>query len=114
MSPQEARQQLAYIPENVALYPQLTDQRTHDRQMGGAQPATASSADSCERAGLTAAQIRRPIAGYSRACDRRWAHGDCLRQEGQALLGAAGSRPPPRVTAARSWAGSAETGPRSS
>ncbi|MEM7158142.1 MAG: ABC transporter ATP-binding protein [Myxococcota bacterium] len=66
--PKAARRQLAFIPENVALYPHLTGLETIDLfcRMAGVRLDTAALEELLERSGLGRAQARRAVSGYSK------------------------------------------------
>lgn len=66
--PKAARRQLAYIPENVALYPQLTGLENTRLfcHMGGNRLGDDALKALLTRAGLSLSQINRPISGYSK------------------------------------------------
>ena len=68
VDPRGARRQLAYIPENVSLYPQLTGLENLRLfcQMGGAKSTDDQLGELLERAGLTAEQMHRPVGKYSK------------------------------------------------
>lgn len=88
MDPKAARRQLAYIPENVALYPHLTgleNTRLFCR-MGGKRLADDVLGGLLGRAGLTTAQISRPISGYSKGMRQKVGLAIAYAQEARALL----------------------------
>ena len=66
--PRAARAQLAYIPENVALYPQLTglENLALFCRMGGTPLQSEAALALLERTGLTAIEVRRAVNGYSK------------------------------------------------
>jgi len=66
--PRAARAQLAYIPENVALYPRLTgiENLRLFCHMGGRKLGDEEALSLLERTGLTAAEAHRPVHGYSK------------------------------------------------
>ncbi|MEM6818620.1 MAG: ABC transporter ATP-binding protein [Pseudomonadota bacterium] len=66
--PRAARAQLAYIPENVALYPQLTGLENLKLfcDMGGTTLDSGRAVALLERTGLGAAETRRRVDGYSK------------------------------------------------
>ena len=68
LDPRGARRQLAYIPENVSLYPQLTGLENLRLfcQMGGAGSEDEHLASLLERSGLTTQQMHRPVGNYSK------------------------------------------------
>lgn len=88
VEPQRARQQLAYIPENVALYPQLTgleNVRLFCR-MGGARLKDAELEALLGRSGLSKSQMRRPISGYSKGMRQKVGLAIAYAREARALL----------------------------
>ena len=88
VQPQRARQQLAYIPENVALYPQLTgleNVRLFCR-MGGARLKTDELEALLGRSGLSRSQMSRPIAGYSKGMRQKVGLAIAYAREARALL----------------------------
>ena len=68
VDPRGARRQLAYIPENVSLYPQLSGLENLKLfcQMGGAKGDEADLAELLGRTGLTLEQMNRPVGKYSK------------------------------------------------
>ena len=66
--PVSARRQLAYIPENVSLYPQLTGVENVDLfcRMGATRLDAEELAALLERTGLSREQAGRRVAGYSK------------------------------------------------
>lgn len=68
VDPQAARRQLAYIPENVALYPQLTglENLRLFSQMGGQRIEDSALGGLLDRSGLSADAMSRPVSGYSK------------------------------------------------
>lgn len=66
--PKAARRLVAYIPENVAIYPQLSGLENVDLfcRMGGKRLDAQELNDLLVRSGLTRDQARRPVAGYSK------------------------------------------------
>ena len=68
VDPQAARRQLAYIPENVALYPQLTglENLRLFSQMGGQRIEDSALGELLDRSGLSADAMSRPVSSYSK------------------------------------------------
>lgn len=66
--PRAARKQLAYIPENVAIYPQLSGVENVDLfcRMGGTQLNDEEIVALLTRAGLATDHAKRPVGGYSK------------------------------------------------
>ena len=88
LQPQRARRLLAYIPENVALYPQLTgleNVRLFCR-MGGARLRGDELESLLSRSGLSKAQMRRPISEYSKGMRQKVGLAIAYAREARALL----------------------------
>lgn len=86
--PQATRRQIAYIPENVALYPALTgleNLRYFDELCGHARDE-AFLITQLEQAGLTQTQINRPVAGYSKGMRQKVGLAIAFAKEAKALL----------------------------
>ncbi|GAB5415004.1 MAG: ABC transporter ATP-binding protein [Congregibacter sp.] len=86
--PATARQQLAYIPENVALYPNLTgleNLRFFDELAGHKRDADALVKILVD-AGLTAEQTARPVASYSKGLTQKVGLAIAFAKEARALL----------------------------
>ncbi len=86
--PIAARRQLAYIPENVALYPQLTgveNLRLFCR-MGGSTLSDEALLGLLTRAGLTAEQIHRSVDGYSKGMRQKVGLAIAYARSASALL----------------------------
>lgn len=88
VDPKRARRQLAYIPENVALYPQLTGLENVDLfcRMGGARLETAALEALLERSGLALDQMRRPVSGYSKGMRQKVGLAIAYAREARALV----------------------------
>ena len=88
VDPKRARRQLAYIPENVALYPQLTGLENVDLfcRMGGARLETAALEALLERSGLALDQTRRPVRGYSKGMRQKVGLAIAYAREAKALV----------------------------
>ena len=88
IDPLAARRQLAYIPENVALYPQLTgveNLRLFCR-MGGSSIADEAMVDLLVRSGLTLEQIHRSVNGYSKGMRQKVGLAIAYARDARALL----------------------------
>ena len=88
LQPQIARRQLAYIPENVALYPQLTgleNVRLFCR-MGGARLRVDELETLLGKSGLSKSQMRRPISEYSKGMRQKVGLAIAYAREARALL----------------------------
>lgn len=68
VDPKAARRQLAYIPENVALYPYLSGVETLDlfTRMAGSRLDTSTLAELLERSGLGREHAGRAVSSYSK------------------------------------------------
>lgn len=86
--PQGARRQLAYIPENVALYTQLTGLENIRLfcQMGGRRPDDALLERLLDRSGLTKEQMGRRVSGYSKGMRQKVGLAIAYAREAKALL----------------------------
>ncbi len=86
--PAKARQQIAYIPENVALYPNLTgleNLRYFDRLCGHTRDE-AFLAEQLQEAGLQRDQIHRPVSGYSKGMRQKVGLAIAFAKDAKALL----------------------------
>lgn len=88
VDPKAARRQLAYIPENVALYPQLTGLENTRLfcHMGGNRLSDDALGALLARAGLSVAQVNRPISGYSKGMRQKVGLAIAYAREAKALL----------------------------
>ena len=88
IDPRSARRKLAYIPENVALYPQLSGLENLQLfcRMGSSAKADEELNELLHRTGLTPEQIRRPIAGYSKGMRQKVGLAIAYARGAQALL----------------------------
>ena len=86
--PQQARRQLAYIPENVALYPQLTGLENVRLfcHMGGTALPDGELEALLERSGLSRAQMKRAISGYSKGMRQKVGLAIAYARQARALL----------------------------
>ena len=85
--PRAARRHIAYIPENVALYPTLSgveNLELFDRMARGKQPVDFSGA--LQRHGLTAEQAKRPVSSYSKGMRQKVGLAIASIREAQVLL----------------------------
>ena len=85
--PRAARRCIAYIPENVALYPSLTgveNLRLFDRMARGRQSVDFEQA--LQAHGLTRDQARRPTSGYSKGMRQKVGLAIASIRKAQALL----------------------------
>lgn len=86
--PALARQHLAYIPENVALYPNLTgleNLRFFDR-LSGHERTDAECIEILDDAGLTEPQAQRSISGYSKGMRQKVGLAIAFAKGAKALL----------------------------
>lgn len=82
-----ARQQTAYIPENVALYPSLSgleNLRLFDRMAHGRR--TIDFAAALQEHGLSSAQINRPVSTYSKGMRQKVGLAIASSREAKVLL----------------------------
>ena len=89
LDPLGARQQLAYIPENVMLYGKLTGLENlgyFAALATGRRLADAHALSLLQRAGLADEAVRRPVAGYSKGMRQKVGIAIALAKEAQALL----------------------------
>ena len=88
VSPQEARRQLAYIPENVALYSHLSGLENLSLfcRLGGVELQEAALLDLLERSGLTTDQTRRPVESYSKGMRQKVGLAIAYARDARALL----------------------------
>ncbi len=86
--PQGARRQLAYIPENVALYPHLSGIESVDLfcRMGGTRLPPARLEELLERSGLARADARRRVSGYSKGMRQKVGLAIAYAREAKALV----------------------------
>jgi len=86
--PVETKKRLAYIPEQVALYPQLSGLENLDyflRLTDAAKPAS-DLADVLEKAGLDRAAVERPASSYSKGMRQKVGVAIALAKDAGALL----------------------------
>ena len=83
-----ARRQLAYISENVALYPQLTGLENIRLfcQMGGRRLDDGALGALLDRSGLTTEQMKRRVSGYSKGMRQKVGLAIAYAREASALL----------------------------
>lgn len=88
IDPAGARRKLAYIPENVSLYPHLTGVENLSLfcRMAGVRKDDAELGRLLEQAGLTAEQTRRRVSGYSKGMRQKVGLAIARAKEAQALL----------------------------
>ena len=88
LDPARARQQLAYIPENVALYPQLTGLENVQLfcRMGGTRLKESELEALLDRSGLSRSQMRRPITTYSKGMRQKVGLAIAYARKARALL----------------------------
>jgi ABC-2 type transport system ATP-binding protein len=86
--PVAARRQLAYVPEVVALYPQLTgaENLRYFFELAGGRADRAALRDALIRAGLPEAAIDARAAGYSKGMRQKVALALALARQAPALL----------------------------
>ena len=86
--PRGARRQLAYISENVALYPHLSGLENLRLfcQLGGQNLATDAAAALLDRAGLSTDQLKRPVSGYSKGMRQKVGLAIAYARQARALL----------------------------
>ncbi len=86
--PHAARQQLAYIPENVALYPHFTGLENVDLfcRMGGMKLDEQELRTLLERTGLTEVQANRRVASYSKGMRQKVGLAIAYARQARALL----------------------------
>ena len=82
------RGQVAYIPENVALYPALTglENLAYFDHLCGHSRAEQELASLLEEAGLTGEQARRPVQGYSKGMRQKVGLAIAFAKEARVLL----------------------------
>ena len=87
-APQAARKLLAYIPENVALYPQLSGIENVQLfcRMAGRQLGAEALVTLLGRAGLGSDQARRPVSSYSKGMRQKVGLAIAYAREARALL----------------------------
>ena len=88
VEPRAARRQLAYIPENVALYDQLTGSENLRLfcRMGDVSLDDGELQALLVRSGLTSDQTRRPVAEYSKGMRQKIGLAIAYARKAQALL----------------------------
>ena len=88
VDPQRARRQLAYISENVALYPQLSGLENLRMfcSMGNTQLGDEALIDLLSRSGLTPEQSGRLVKGYSKGMRQKVGLAIAYAREAGALL----------------------------
>lgn len=86
--PEAARREIAYIPENVALYPALTglENLRYFDALGGQGHEETFLIDQLEDAGLSREQINRPVAGYSKGMRQKVGLAIAFAKNASALL----------------------------
>jgi len=86
--PEATRRQIAYIPENVALYPALSglENLRYFDELCGHERDEAFLVAQLEEAGLTREQIDRPVAGYSKGMRQKVGLAIAFAKEAKALL----------------------------
>ena len=86
--PVTARRQIAYIPEQVALYPRFTGMENLDyfSTLAGRQHPEAELLELLERAGLPAEAARRRVGTYSKGMRQKVGIALALATEARALL----------------------------
>ena len=88
-APLETKRDLAYIPEQVALYPQLTglENLQHFAALSGrAAPSRPELYGFLEKAGLDRASADRRVAGYSKGMRQKVGVAAALAKQAKALL----------------------------
>ncbi len=89
MAPVETKQDIAYIPEQVALYPSLTgleNLRFFAALAGHDKYSDAELYTCIDRAGLGKAQADRPVAGYSKGMRQKIGIAIALAKQAKAFL----------------------------
>lgn len=86
--PEATRRQIAYIPENVALYPALSglENLRYFDELCGHEREEAFLVAQLEDAGLTRDQIERPVSGYSKGMRQKVGLAIAFAKEAKALL----------------------------
>ena len=86
--PRGARRQLAYIPENVALYPHLSGLENLQLfcRLGGQSVSRDRATALLDRAGLTGDRIGRPVSDYSKGMRQKVGLAIAYAREAKALL----------------------------
>lgn len=86
--PISTRKDLAYIAEQVALYPQLTGLENLDYflQLAGVQKETGFLLQTLEQAGLDASAAQRRVSGYSKGMRQKVGIAIALAKDAKALL----------------------------
>lgn len=87
-SPIEARRRIAYIPENVALYPALTGLENLDyfARLTGAKPTRSQLLGALQGAGLSEEDARRRVSSYSKGMRQKVGVAIALAKNASALL----------------------------
>ena len=88
VNPREARRQLAFIPENVALYAHLTGLENLRLfcQLGGVRLQESGLVELLRRSGLGVDQIHRPVDGYSKGMRQKVGLAIAYAREARVLL----------------------------
>lgn len=86
--PAEARKRLAYIPENVALYPAMTgiENLTYFDRISGHKRDRDTLKAILTEAGLSGEQMDRPVSGYSKGMRQKVGLAIAFAKEAKALL----------------------------
>ncbi|MEM9316155.1 MAG: ABC transporter ATP-binding protein [Pseudomonadota bacterium] len=86
--PAAARKQVAYIPENVALYPALTglENLAYFDQLCGHSRSASELTTLLREAGLSDEQARRPVLGYSKGMRQKVGLAIAFAKEAKVLL----------------------------
>lgn len=86
--PEKARKKIAYIPENVALYPLLSglENLAYFDRLTGRRQSAATLRKLLLDSGLDEAQIQRPVAGYSKGMRQKVGLAIAFAKGAQALL----------------------------
>lgn len=87
-SPAEARRLLAYLPENVALYPELSgvENLRYFAGLAGISLREDESEAALVRVGLPRDALRRQVAGYSKGMRQKVGIGLAIARRAEALL----------------------------
>jgi ABC-2 type transport system ATP-binding protein len=88
VDPKGARAQIAYIPENVALYPQLSglENIVLFCKLGGTSLQAEQLQTLLANTGLTVEQMQRPVAGYSKGMRQKVGLAIAYARQAKALL----------------------------
>jgi ABC-2 type transport system ATP-binding protein len=86
--PEAVRRRIAYIPEQVALYPQLTglENLRYFTSLGGPRPHETELASTLARAGLGPDAAHRPLGGYSKGMRQKVGIAIALARRARLLL----------------------------